>query len=67
MSTCEQTVRSWTGVEQLTFAQQIAFQIRIFPELSAKNLRTSLHDELSEPWQKTPVELKISGANYEGF
>jgi hypothetical protein len=30
----------------------------IFRELSANNIRTPFHDELSEPWQKTPVEFR---------
>src|SRR5438270_10084345 len=67
MSTCEQTVRSWTGVEAINFCATNQVANLFFSELSANNLRTSAHDELSEPWQKTPVELKISGAIYEEF
>jgi hypothetical protein len=33
-------------------------------ELSANTLRTSSHDELSEPWQKTPVEFRNFGSYY---
>jgi hypothetical protein len=47
---------------QLTLTQQIKFQIGFFLELPANNLRTTFHDELSEPWQKTPVEFRSIGS-----
>jgi hypothetical protein len=62
MSTCEQAVRSWTGVDSINSPATNQISISFFSELSANNMRTYFHDELSEPWQKTPVEFRNIGS-----
>jgi len=58
MFATERFGRSWTGIESInSYATNQNFQFAFFGELSENSLRTSFNDELSEPWQKTPVEL----------
>jgi hypothetical protein len=67
MSTCEQAVRSWTGVEPINFFATNQISNVIFLELFANNLRTSAHDELLNHGRNSRRTKNFRELSMKGF